>query len=106
MREGGLEGGEHVLEWKLGEEADESVAQLCSFEVLEYGNEDEWVPFYSLLKTDADMMMNRFNTTPGVISAFPTFSEDNITSYRPTNEACLMRLVTFPNFCSPCLESL
>ena len=30
----------------------------------------------------------------------------NTTSYRPTNEDCLMRSVTFSNFCSPCLESL
>lgn len=34
------------------------------------------------------------------------FSETNVTSYRPTNEDCLMRIVTSPNFCSVCLERL
>lgn len=36
-----LEEGEHVLEFELGEEADERVAQLCSAEVLEYGSPEE-----------------------------------------------------------------
>lgn len=34
------------------------------------------------------------------------FSEKNETSYRPTDEGCLMRLVTTPNFCSVCIEGL
>lgn len=34
------------------------------------------------------------------------FSETNTTSYRPTNEDCLMRIVTTPNFCKACLEGL
>lgn len=37
---------------------------------------------------------------------FPTFSESNETTYRPTNEDCLMRQVTTPNFCSVCKEGL
>lgn len=36
-----LEGGEHELVFSLGDEADERIAQLCSFEVLEYGSEEE-----------------------------------------------------------------
>ena len=31
---------------------------------------------------------------------------DNETSYRPTNDDCLMRSVTKPNFCKVCLEGL
>jgi hypothetical protein len=34
------------------------------------------------------------------------FSEQNKTSYRPTNKDCLMRIVTTPNFCKVCLEGL
>jgi len=83
-----LSGGEHSLEFALQESGDESVAQLCSFEILEFGDEKE------------------FNTSFGHISAYPTYSIDNHTSYRPTNEQCLMRIVTSPNFCSPCIEGL
>lgn len=49
---------------------------------------------------------SRFNTTAGFYSLFPTFSEKNETSFRPTNEDCLMRIVTTPNFCSACIEGL
>lgn len=31
---------------------------------------------------------------------------DNQTSYRPTNEGCLMRAVTKPSFCNACMEAL
>lgn len=48
----------------------------------------------------------RFNRTSGVYGVFPTFSIDNTTTYRPTNEDCLMRMVTTANFCSVCLEGL
>jgi hypothetical protein len=34
------------------------------------------------------------------------YSLDNQTTYRPTNEDCLMRQVTTPNFCKACLEGL
>jgi hypothetical protein len=30
----------------------------------------------------------------------------NTTTYRPTNEGCLMRQVVYPNFCSVCIEGL
>ena len=48
----------------------------------------------------------RFDARPGVYGLFPTFGSDNVTRYRPTNEDCLMRLVTAPGFCNVCLESL
>ncbi|KAJ8523234.1 hypothetical protein ONZ45_g289 [Pleurotus djamor] len=34
------------------------------------------------------------------------FSETNTTSYRPTNEDCLMRIVTATDFCKACIEGL
>ena len=34
------------------------------------------------------------------------YSDINETSYRPTNEDCLMRAVTSPNFCKVCTERL
>ena len=37
---------------------------------------------------------------------FHRFSEKNETSFRPTNTECLMRQVTYPNFCKACLEGL
>ncbi|KAI0630008.1 IgA peptidase M64-domain-containing protein [Trametes polyzona] len=83
-----LKGGEHEVKFTLRNEAREGVAQLCSVEVLEFGDEDEFV------------------ATPGHYSLYPTFSEKNETSYRPTNEDCLMRIVTTPNFCRSCTEGL
>ncbi|KAH9932704.1 IgA peptidase M64-domain-containing protein [Epithele typhae] len=83
-----LGGGEHVVSFELQEGAREGVAQLCSVEVLEFGNEDEFV------------------STPGHYGLYPTFSDTNKTTYRPTNEDCLMRIVTTPDFCSVCMEGL
>lgn len=37
---------------------------------------------------------------------YHSFSLANETTYRPTNEDCLMRIVTTPNFCKVCLEGL
>ncbi|KAG0704847.1 IgA peptidase M64-domain-containing protein [Suillus ampliporus] len=83
-----LSAGAHKISFVLKNGALEGQAQLCSVEVLEYGTEAE------------------FNATPGHHSVFPTFSMDNETSYRPTNDDCLMRSVTKPNFCKVCLEGL
>ncbi|KAI0351405.1 hypothetical protein OH77DRAFT_1429702 [Trametes cingulata] len=83
-----LKGGEHEVEFTLQNGKREGVAQLCSVEVLEFGDEDEFV------------------ATPGHYSLYPTFSDKNETSYRPTNEDCLMRIVTTPNFCKSCTEGL
>ncbi|KAF8583338.1 hypothetical protein K439DRAFT_1653512 [Ramaria rubella] len=83
-----LAGGSHTLSFALGESAREGTAQLCSAEIIEYGDE------------------NQFNTTIGYYGAFPTFSVKNTTTFRPTNEQCLMRVVTSPNLCSVCLEGL
>ncbi|KAI0655583.1 IgA peptidase M64-domain-containing protein [Cubamyces menziesii] len=83
-----LEGGEHEVKFVLKNAKREGDAQLCSVEVLEFGDETEFV------------------ATPGHYSLYPTFSEKNETSYRPTNEDCLMRIVTTPDFCKPCTEGL
>ncbi|KAH9850218.1 IgA peptidase M64-domain-containing protein [Lenzites betulinus] len=83
-----LKSGEHQVKFTLRNKEREGEAQLCSVEVLEFGDEDEFV------------------STPGHYSLYPTFSDKNETSYRPTNEDCLMRIVTTPNFCKPCLEGL
>ncbi|KAI0762010.1 IgA peptidase M64-domain-containing protein [Trametes elegans] len=83
-----LEDGEHQVRFTLRNAKREGEAQLCSVEILEFGDEDEFV------------------TTPGHYSLYPTFSDKNETSYRPTNEDCLMRIVTTPNFCKSCTEGL
>ncbi|KAL1946047.1 hypothetical protein VTO73DRAFT_15174 [Trametes versicolor] len=83
-----LEGGEHNVSFTLRNAKRKGEAQLCSVEVLEFGDEDEFV------------------TKPGHYSLYPTFSDKNETSYRPTNEDCLMRIVTTPNFCKSCTEGL
>lgn len=80
--------GEHEVKFILLNEKRVGVAQLCSVEVLEFGDEEEFV------------------STPGNYGVYPTFSDKNETSYRPTNEDCLMRIVTSPNFCKVCIEGL
>ncbi|KII90829.1 hypothetical protein PLICRDRAFT_39431 [Plicaturopsis crispa FD-325 SS-3] len=86
--DGGWTDGEHEVKFTLLNRELEGKAQLCSVESLDYGNPDEFVD------------------TPGYYGIFPTFSETNVTSYRPTNEDCLMRIVTSPNFCKACTEGL
>jgi len=83
-----LSEGVHEVKFSLNDKGLEGTAQLCSVEILEFGTEEE------------------FNSTAGYYGLFPTFSEQNETTYRPTNEDCLMRIVTTPNFCSACTEGL
>lgn len=80
--------GPHELRFALQDSKLEGISQLCSVEVLEFGDESE------------------FNSTPGHYSLYPTFSLSNETSYRPTNQDCLMRAVVKPNFCKACMETL
>ncbi|KAF9241078.1 IgA peptidase M64-domain-containing protein [Melanogaster broomeanus] len=84
----GLSMGEHVIEFALQNGDIQGQAQLCSVEILEYGTQHE------------------FDTAEGYYSLFPTYNLDNETSYRPTNDDCLMRSVVKPNFCKVCLEGL
>ncbi|KAI0642979.1 IgA peptidase M64-domain-containing protein [Trametes meyenii] len=83
-----LTAGPHELRFTLLNGAREGAAQLCNVEVLEFGDESEFV------------------AAPGHYGLYPTYSDKNETSYRPTNEDCLMRIVTTPNFCKPCTEGL
>ncbi|KZV70391.1 hypothetical protein PENSPDRAFT_579420 [Peniophora sp. CONT] len=87
-RDVALDPGKHEVAFHLKDELLEGSAQLCSVEILEFGHPDE------------------FNAEPGFYGVFPTFSETNETSYRPTNEDCLMRITNEPNFCSVCIEGL
>ncbi|GJJ15640.1 hypothetical protein Clacol_009918 [Clathrus columnatus] len=88
IRDVSLNNSVHELRFKLLDESLEGLAQLCSAEIIEYGDEHE------------------FNTTEGNYGIYPTYSIDNITSYRPTDEQCLMRQVTSHNFCDVCKEGL
>ncbi|ESK95678.1 hypothetical protein Moror_12545 [Moniliophthora roreri MCA 2997] len=83
-----LSPGRHEVSFTLLNGDLEGTAQMCSVEILEFGDADE------------------FNATPGYIGLYPTYSETNVTSYRPTNEGCLMRQVTTTTYCSVCLEGL
>ncbi|TFY63568.1 hypothetical protein EVJ58_g3172 [Rhodofomes roseus] len=87
-RDAALSAGAHEVKFTLVNGDREGIAQLCSVEVLEFGNEAEFI------------------SAPGYHGVFPTFSDVNETTYRPTNEDCLMRIVTTPNFCKVCLEGL
>ncbi|KAK6956168.1 hypothetical protein Daesc_001441 [Daldinia eschscholtzii] len=87
-RDEALAPGEHEIKFTLLNEERQGSAQLCSFEVLEYGDEEE------------------FNFEPRYHGLYPTFSYKNVTSYRPTNDLCLMRDTYSANFCDACIEGL
>ncbi|KAK0185747.1 hypothetical protein F5146DRAFT_1071337 [Armillaria mellea] len=87
-RDDALVGGTHEVKFTLLNADREGMAQLCNVEILEFGDENEFI------------------ATPNYYGVFPTYSIANKTSYRPTNEDCLMRLVTTSNFCKVCLEGL
>ncbi|KAG6816998.1 hypothetical protein H0H87_000893 [Tephrocybe sp. NHM501043] len=80
--------GPHEVKFSLINQHREGAAQLCSVEVLEFETE------------------GKFISTPENYGVYPTFSDQNKTSYRPTNDDCLMRSVITPNFCKVCIEGL
>ena len=96
--------GPHELNFTLSDSALEGTAQLCSVEIIEYGDKNEYASCYDISFVLTNTV--RFNSTIGYYGAFPTFSDQNFTTYRPTNEQCLMRVVTSASFCSVCLEGL
>lgn len=106
LHDTGLKNTIHELRFELLGRDLEGVAQLCSAEIIEYGDEEEYVLHSLLIMPFIYESTSRFNTTIGNYGIYPTFSIDNMTSYRPTNEQCLMRLVTSPDFCNVCLEGL
>lgn len=117
---------EHEVKFTLVNGDREGIAQLCSVEILEYGDEDEFVLFYNLeifnncwhlgsyhLLATMEFILRQCFPLPNssvcnlVLNAHhDSFSDQNETSYRPTNDDCLMRAVTTPNFCKVCLEGL
>ncbi|KAI1452323.1 IgA peptidase M64-domain-containing protein [Annulohypoxylon moriforme] len=78
--------GEHEIRITLLNEEIEGSAQLCNLEVIEYGEE--------------------FDFDTGYYGLYPTFSDVNETSFRPTNDLCLMRSVYSVDFCEACIEGL
>ncbi|ETV79534.1 hypothetical protein H257_07518 [Aphanomyces astaci] len=87
---GGFSPGDHVLEVTgYGSFVGPIAKQLCSVEVYEYGNEDEF-------KMD----------DPEYIGAYPTWDGYNVKTIRPSNEKCLMRNMTSPQFCNVCQENM
>ncbi|KAH7320682.1 IgA peptidase M64-domain-containing protein [Stachybotrys elegans] len=81
--------GRHTLSYTLLNEEIEGTAQLCNLEIVEYGDDPEEFTFESQYH-----------------SLFPTYSATNSTTYRPTNDHCLMRTMHSPNFCDACIEGL
>ncbi|KAG4078335.1 hypothetical protein HA402_013045 [Bradysia odoriphaga] len=61
---------------------------LCSVNLHEFGNEDE------------------FHIDNSVISAYPTWDVRRRVTYRPTNAGCLMRNMTHQELCSVCKEGM
>ncbi|XP_037039193.1 uncharacterized protein LOC119076514 [Bradysia coprophila] len=61
---------------------------LCSVNLHEFGNEDE------------------FHIDNSVISAYPTWDVRRRVTYRPTNAGCLMRNMTHHELCSVCKEGM
>ncbi|KAI1212081.1 IgA peptidase M64-domain-containing protein [Annulohypoxylon truncatum] len=78
--------GEHEIKVTLLNGEIEGSAQLCNLEVIEYGEE--------------------FDFDTGYYGLYPTFSDLNVTTYRPTNDLCLMRSVYSVDFCEACIEGL
>jgi hypothetical protein len=99
-----LRKGAHEVAFELRNKAREGAAQLCSVEVLEFGAPNECVR--SPARTRQRLKGSRFNATRGAVGAFPTFADDGRAAVRPTDEGCLMRQVTTPDFCAVCMEGL
>jgi hypothetical protein len=76
--------GEHEVSFELKEKDREGRAQLCSVEVLEFGEEKEYVHFAEN-KDKRTHESCRFNATKGFYGAFPTYSDDYWYAYRILN---------------------
>ncbi|KAI0204293.1 IgA peptidase M64-domain-containing protein [Astrocystis sublimbata] len=84
-----LSPGKHDIAFTLLNEAIQGEAQLCNLEIIEYGIAEE-----------------EFHFEPGYVGLYPTFSDVNRTTYRPTNDDCTMRNIYSPDYCSACLEGM
>lgn len=79
----GFSAGEHTLRFEMGTPPPDRnpIRQLCSLTIHEYKAEPS------------------FHWDNSYVSAYPTWSASNRVTYRPTNEACLMRNMTSKQFC-------
>jgi hypothetical protein len=87
----GLSKGKHELTFVAGKDLTISkkiASQLCSVNLNEYGDEDD------------------FKWSDDFVSAYPTWDINWKKSYRPTNEACLMRNMMSDKFCPICKEGM
>ncbi|KAJ3258554.1 hypothetical protein HK103_003514 [Boothiomyces macroporosus] len=83
--------GQHTLTFKQGfppSNSDSPIRQLCSVRLHEFAKEPE------------------FHKSKSFIGAYPTWDINGRVSYRPTNDACLMRDMSRDTFCDVCVEGL
>ncbi|KAJ3323552.1 hypothetical protein HDV06_001576 [Boothiomyces sp. JEL0866] len=83
--------GQHALIFKQGfppSTPESPIRQLCSVRLHEFANEP------------------LFHKSHSFIGAFPTWDIYGRVSYRPTNDACLMRDMSRDTFCHVCTEGL
>jgi len=84
----GLSAGTHTLRFEGTLSTTGQIRQVCNVNLHEYKDE-------SLFKFDNDF-----------VGAYPTWSSSNRLTYRPSNEICLMRNMSSPVFCRPCVENI
>ncbi|THH17272.1 hypothetical protein EW146_g3507 [Bondarzewia mesenterica] len=107
-RDDALSEGEHVVEFVLKNGEREGIAQMCSVEFWSMAMRRSSKPRPdSMGYSQRNFSSRHFSSGTSLTSVSRTrFSETNETTYRPTNEDCLMRLTTRPDFCKVCIEGL
>lgn len=68
-----LSDGEHQLKFTLLNSNRQGIAQLCSVEILEFGDESEWVIVPFRIRCILTPPRARFESTPGYYGIFPTW---------------------------------
>jgi len=85
----GFTAGTHTLVFsQVVKPATSQIRQLCNVNLHEYKSSPSF----------------HFENT--YVGAYPTWSQSNRVTYRPTNELCLMRNMTSPVFCPVCQEAI
>jgi len=86
----GFTAGQHTLRFQQNSEpTGDYKRQLCSLTLHEYKPEPQ------------------FHWDNDHVSAYRVWRQGNtLAGYRPTNEGCLMRNMSSPKFCDPCLETM
>lgn len=68
-----LSDGEHEVKFTLINGEREGIAQLCSVEIIEFGDDDEWVPGLPCHRLHwTNYYQSRFSAKPGYYGIFPT----------------------------------